>query len=48
MFSRLPPVTKGLLIANGLMFLLQWLLGNDRFSPLVLWPIGIDGNLFSQ
>ena len=48
MFSRLPPVTKGLLIANGLMFLLQWLLGNDRFSALVLWPPGIDGNLVSQ
>ena len=48
MFSRLPPVTKGLLIANGLMFLLQWLLGNDRFSALVLWPPGIDSNLFSQ
>ena len=48
MFSRLPPVTKGLLIANGLMFLLQWLLGNDRFAALVLWPPGIDGDLFSQ
>lgn len=48
MFSRLPPVTKGLLIANGLMFLLQLVLGNEPFSPLVLWPLGIDGNLFSQ
>jgi membrane associated rhomboid family serine protease len=48
MFSRLPPVTKGLLIANGLMFLLHWLLGNDRFATLVLWPPGIDGNPFSQ
>ncbi|KQY51912.1 rhomboid family intramembrane serine protease [Lysobacter sp. Root494] len=48
MFSRLPPVTKALLIANGLMFLLQWLLGNDRFAAFVLWPPGIDGNLFSQ
>ena len=48
MFSRLPPVTKALLIANGLMFLLQWLLGDERFYALVLWPIGIDGNLFSQ
>jgi membrane associated rhomboid family serine protease len=55
MFSRLPPVTKGLLIANGLMFLLQWLLGDfqrppedQRLAALTLWPIGIDGNLFSQ
>ena len=48
MFSRLPPVTKALLIANGLMFLLQWLLGDEPFSALALWPIGIDGNPFSQ
>ncbi|HEU0306809.1 MAG TPA: rhomboid family intramembrane serine protease [Lysobacter sp.] len=48
MFSRLPPITKALLIANGLMFLLQWLFGDEQFSALVLWPVGIDGNLFSQ
>lgn len=47
MFSRLPPVTKGLLIANGLMFLLQALFGDESFAALVLWPIGIDGNPFS-
>jgi membrane associated rhomboid family serine protease len=41
-------VTKALLIANGLMFLLQWLLGDEQFSALALWPIGIDGSLFSQ
>ena len=46
MFSRLPPVTKGLLIANGLMFLLQALFGDEPFAALVLWPIGIDGNPF--
>jgi membrane associated rhomboid family serine protease len=48
MFSRLPPVTKGLLIANGLMFLLQQVLGDEQFSALALWPIGIDGDPFSQ
>lgn len=48
MFSRLPPVTKALLVINGLMFLLQSLLGDEPFYTLVLWPIGIDGNLFSQ
>jgi membrane associated rhomboid family serine protease len=48
MFSRLPPVTKGLLIANGLMFLLQLLLGDEQLSSLALWPVGIDGGLLSQ
>lgn len=38
MFSRLPPVTKALLIANGLVFLLQYLLGPDRFDMFALWP----------
>ena len=47
MFSRLPPVTKGLLIANGLMFLLQWLVGDEQFFTLALWPIGVDGDPFS-
>ena len=42
MFPRLPTVTKALLIANGLMFLLQWLLG-DALSPLMLWPISGGG-----
>ena len=48
MFSRLPPVTKALLLANGLMYLLQWLFGHEQFAALALWPIGIDGDLFSQ
>ena len=48
MFSRLPPVTKGLLIANGLMFLLQWLIGDEQFASLALWPIGINGDPLSQ
>jgi membrane associated rhomboid family serine protease len=48
MFSRLPPVTKALLLANGLMFLLQWLLGDEQFYTLALWPLGIDGGLFAQ
>ncbi|HEV8694145.1 MAG TPA: rhomboid family intramembrane serine protease [Lysobacter sp.] len=48
MFSRLPPVTKALLIANGLMFLLQLMLGDMQLKGLMLWPLGTDGNLFSQ
>ena len=47
MFSRLPPVTKGLLIANGLMFVLQLLLG-DQLAFLMLWPLGIEDGLFSK
>lgn len=39
MFARLPPVTKALLIANVGMFLLQRMLGDATFSPLMLWPL---------
>ena len=42
MFSRLPPVTKALLIANGVVFLLQLFLGDGRFVPFMLWPPGGD------
>jgi membrane associated rhomboid family serine protease len=41
MFSRLPPVTKALLIANGIAFVLQWLLRHAGvFEPFALWPLG--------
>lgn len=40
MFSNLPPVTKALLIANGIAFLLQAVLGNNTFTPFMLWPLG--------
>lgn len=40
MFPRLPTVTKILLIVNVALFLLQQLLGEDLFAPLMLWPIG--------
>jgi membrane associated rhomboid family serine protease len=39
MFSNLPPVTKALLIANGLVFLLQQFAGNALVA-FELWPIG--------
>ncbi|HET6436037.1 MAG TPA: rhomboid family intramembrane serine protease [Xanthomonadaceae bacterium] len=39
MFPRLPPVTKALLIANGVVFLLQSLLGDGRFVAFMLWPL---------
>jgi membrane associated rhomboid family serine protease len=43
MFSNMPPVTKALLIANGLVFLLQQVLGDATFAPFMLWPLGNGG-----
>ena len=43
MFSNLPPVTKALLIANGVAFVLQLMLGNPTFYPFMLWPLGEGG-----
>jgi membrane associated rhomboid family serine protease len=40
MFSNLPPVTKALLIANGIAFLLQLLLPPTTFDAFALWPLG--------
>ena len=40
MFSNIPPVTRALLIANGLVFLLQSVLGDAIFVPFMLWPLG--------
>ena len=40
MFSNIPPITKALLIANGVAFLLQQLLGDAFFAAFMLWPIG--------
>ena len=40
MLSNLPPVTKALLIANALVFLLQQALGDVAFAPFMLWPLG--------
>lgn len=44
MFSKLPPVTQALLIANVVVFVLQWLAGDSALGTgmlyLALWPIG--------
>lgn len=40
MFSNLPPITKALLIANGVVFLLQLAVGELALAPLMLWPLG--------
>ncbi|RPE81300.1 rhomboid family intramembrane serine protease [Vulcaniibacterium tengchongense] len=42
MFSNLPPVTKALLIANGLVFALQLILGDYALAQFMLWPPGDD------
>jgi membrane associated rhomboid family serine protease len=39
MFSNIPPITRALLIANGLVFLLQLALGDSTFIPFMLWPL---------
>ncbi|KAF1687735.1 rhomboid family intramembrane serine protease [Pseudoxanthomonas broegbernensis] len=38
MFSRLPTITRALLIGNGALFLLQLLLGQSTFAAFMLWP----------
>ena len=49
MFSNLPPVTKALLVANGIVFVLQLLVGNAAFAAFMLWPLGDPGmDPFSQ
>lgn len=44
MFSKIPPVTRALLIANVVVFLLQWVAGEsvlaDVLDMMQLWPIG--------
>ena len=40
MFTNLPPVTKALLIANALVFLLQQVIGEATMAPFMLWPLG--------
>jgi membrane associated rhomboid family serine protease len=42
MLSNLPPVTKGLLIANAVAFLLQNIVGG-ALDPFMLWPLGESG-----
>ncbi|HHW4681285.1 MAG TPA: rhomboid family intramembrane serine protease [Xylella taiwanensis] len=44
MFARLPTITKGLLLTNVVIFLLQLMLGKNTFAALMLWPL--DGDSF--
>ena len=43
MFSRLPTVTKALLIANIVLFLLQQVFPEGTFDPFMLWPLSEHG-----
>ena len=45
MFSNIPPITRALLIANGLVFLLQLVLGDSTFVPFMLWPLNAGTDL---
>ena len=47
MFSNIPPITRALLIANGLVFLLQLTLGDSTFIPFMLWPLDAGSGLSS-
>ncbi|MEP6633439.1 MAG: rhomboid family intramembrane serine protease [Luteimonas sp.] len=43
MFTNLPPIIKALLLANGLIFVLELVFGIDTFAPFVLWPLNAGG-----
>jgi membrane associated rhomboid family serine protease len=40
MFPSLPPITRGLIVANIAVFLLEFLFGERMLALLALWPIG--------
>jgi len=39
---RLTPVVRAILLANVVLFLAQWFVGEQRLMPLELWPLGTD------
>ena len=43
MFSSIPPVTRALLLTNGLVFLLEQVMGDPLFIWFGLWPLGSPG-----
>lgn len=48
MFANLPPVTRALLIANGLVFLLQLVVGDVSLSSFMLWPLDTGADPYAQ
>ncbi len=47
-YSLLPPVVKSLLIANGLMFILELSYGGQLITALALWPLDQSGSLAGE
>jgi membrane associated rhomboid family serine protease len=47
-YSLLPPVVKSLLVANGLMFILELSYGEPLITALALWPLDPRGSLLHQ
>ena len=39
---RLTPVVRAILLANVVLFLSQWFVGEQRLAPLELWPLSTD------
>ena len=48
MFANLPPITRSLLIANGLVFLLQLLVGDASLASFMLWPLDSGSDPYAQ
>lgn len=49
MFSKLPPVTKALLIINIVVFIAQMALGRQALLAFELWPLGVQyGDVFNS
>ncbi|TWI10640.1 rhomboid family intramembrane serine protease [Aerolutibacter ruishenii] len=48
MFANLPSVTRVLLIANGLVFLLQMVVGDVSLAPFMLWPLDSGSDPYAQ
>jgi membrane associated rhomboid family serine protease len=44
-YKMLPPVVKSLLLANGLMFILEMIYGEPLIAALALWPLVEHGHL---
>lgn len=43
-YSLLPPVVKLLLVANGVMFVLEFVIGPGLIAGLALWPLNLASN----
>jgi membrane associated rhomboid family serine protease len=39
---RLTPVVRAILLANAVLFMAQWFVGEQALQPLELWPLGTD------